>query len=251
MILAAESAAAWVLIVVALIGAAGTLGAAMVNARAARRRRSLATLVPLVLTLGVLGGIYLAPRIDPGTDPAQGGPSTTVPRPPLGRDGGAVLPREEPDGEDAEAARCPTRAQFERADELGGGDFVVEGIPESGSRLVLQMEVQGDGEPMIITLCEDGAGEPWYFSRWIDSATTGALAPAVAVGSAFHAPVEFANGTVTFSVTAAGVTTSENDVLGVRGEITCATEDVAARLGLDDPVDACTEDVVEPWLDTP
>jgi hypothetical protein len=30
----------------------------------------------------------------------------------------------------------------------------------------------------------------------------------------------------------------------------CAREDVATRLHLD-PVDPCTEDVVEPWLDSP
>ncbi|HEY8525738.1 MAG TPA: hypothetical protein VIL48_12270 [Acidimicrobiales bacterium] len=253
-------------ILAALIGAGATLVAAVIglwrssrggqsatqtiNVNAPLRqthraepRRYLAVFLIGVLTTASLFTWALAggsPSSD-GTGAMAERPGESASPPPASAESGP------PDGGRRDPAECPPRDRFVAAG-ARSPEFYYRDLPGDGASLVFQMTIAGSDERLVVSICADGSGGYWYFSRGVQKPTLGLVAPASVVGDGFEADYEFADGPVTYRVEPGGVTVTERgratdlpvvDVVCVDGE---RVPDAFAGAG-----PSCAEATPIPW----
>lgn len=237
-------------VMAALITGTATVIAAFVASRRNRPRPSY--FIPFAVVSAIALMVVIADLRDDGSDNSEDEASaadsvpTAVNPPETGGPTSTGAPDGSPSGGAGRRAECPSSHEFELV-EARSEDFQIEDLP-GPSEVIVQMTVQGKGNVVVVTLCEDSSGNPWYFSRLADRETTGIIAPAEVSDGGYETRVVFDDGPVTYVVAADGVDTDIEGVDLPLQHLICVDETVGVE-GFDDlgDVGTCTDATIRPW----
>lgn len=197
--------------------------------------------------------IYLSDESDPeaesGRTETEGSTPTTNPilAPTSTRETTALEPIT------SDATACPDEQEYARARDAAGSEFSYRALPTSHASIVLQMSVEKEtegGSEIIITICQDGSGSYWYFSRWLARPTVGLVTPASKGDAGFDATFDFDEGDIAlYQVRPTEVIVSSAGTIQHLPvvKVICVEENSAPEAFSGNPTEPCTETTVNYW----